>query len=264
MSGRLLHRRRTIETSEETVWISFSDLMTALLAVFMLAAVALVFSLTQEQDALADVRAEAEAAQARGDRFDTMLTSLGTSERIRSEMVLEIQQALHAQGIEVDVDPATSVIRVPVDLLGFESGSSDIQPEHRTNALLIGQVIADVLLTDTRYTQLDTVFVEGHTDDIPMEGLHGGNWGLSANRAISLWRLWEDELSADLGGLTGPTGERLFSVSGYAETRPVSATQSTDAERAANRRIDIRFTEHKLSEEDISALRGAADEAASP
>ena len=271
MSRRLLSRHRTQDGAEETVWISFSDLMTALLAVFMLAAVALVFSLTEEQNALAEARAEAEAAraaaeeaQARGDRFDEMLNTLGTGEQVRSEMVLEIRDALAARGIQVEVDPATSVLRVPVDLLGFDSGSSDIQPQHEANAVLIGEVIAEVLLRDERYRLLDTVFVEGHTDDVPMESLYGGNWGLSANRAISLWRLWEDRLPADLGGLVGHSGERLFSVSGYAETRPINVVQTTDEERAGNRRIDIRFTEHRLTEAEISAIRDATNEGPTP
>ncbi|SDC39022.1 Flagellar motor protein MotB [Sanguibacter gelidistatuariae] len=271
MSRRLLARRRPEESNEETVWISFSDFMTALLTVFMLAAVALVFSLSQEQDALAQARAEAdqakvaaEEAQARGDRFDTMLSSLGTGEQVRADMVTEIRDTLAARGIHVEVDPATSVLRVPVDLLGFDSGSSEIQPQHEANALIIGEVIADALLKDDRFTLLDTVFVEGHTDDVPMEGLFGGNWGLSANRAISLWRLWQDKLPADLDSLVGHSGERLFSVSGYADTRPVNAVQGSDSDRAANRRIDIRFTEHRLSEEEISGIRDATGTGESP
>jgi flagellar motor protein MotB len=264
MSRRLLRRPRPQESSEETVWISFSDLMTALLTVFMLAAVALVFSLTQEQNALSQAKADAEAAKAdaeqakaRGDRFDAMLTGLGTSERVRMSMVAEIRDALAARGIHVEVDQGNTVLRVPIDLLGFDSGSSEILPQHQANALTIGAVIAEVLVKDDRYQELDTVFVEGHTDDVPIEGLFGGNWGLSANRAISLWRLWEDYLPTDLESLVGHTGERLFSVSGYAETRPVVAVQTTESDRAANRRIDIRFTEHRLSDAEISAIRSA-------
>lgn len=255
MSRRLLHRSRPQEGADETVWISFSDLMTALLTVFMLAAAALVFSLTQEQEALVQAKVEVEEANARGDRFDAMLSSLGTSEQVRVEMVTEIRDALSARGIAVSVDPASSVLRVPVDQLGFDSGSSDIRPQHEANALIIGEVIGEVLLRDDRYKRLNTVFVEGHTDDVPMDGLYGGNWGLSANRAIALWRLWQDRVPQGLGGLVGSSGERLFSVSGYAETRPVNAVQTTDEERAGNRRIDIRFTEHRLSGDEISAIR---------
>lgn len=266
MSSRILRRRRTAESTEETVWISFSDLMTALLTVFMLAAVALVFSLTQEQDALAQVRAEAEeakaaaeAAQARGDRFDAILNNLSTSEEVRAELVAEIRESLAAQGIEVEIDAAHTVIRVPVELLGFDSGSSDIRPQHEGSALAIGAVISEALVKDERYRQLDTVFVEGHTDDVPMDSLYGGNWGLSSNRAISLWRLWEGRLPVDLGGLVGHAGERLFSVSGYAETRPVNVVQTTEDERAANRRIDIRFTEHRFSQDELAAIRTEAE-----
>lgn len=262
MSRRLLARSRPQESSEETVWVSFSDFMTALLTVFMLAAVALVFSLSQEQDALAQARMEAdeakvaaEEAQARGDRFDVMLSGLGEDEQVRAGMVLEIRDALATRGINVEVDSTASVLRIPVDLLGFDSGSSEILPQHESNALIIGQVIADVLAEDGRYGSLDTVFVEGHTDDVPMDGLFGGNWGLSTNRAISLWRLWQDKLPSDPDTLVGHSGERLFSVSGYAETRPVNAVQSTEGDRAENRRIDIRFTEHRLSEEEITAIR---------
>ncbi|WP_245643458.1 OmpA/MotB family protein [Sanguibacter suarezii] len=233
--------------------------MTALLTVFMLAAVALVFSLSQEQDALAQARSEAEQAQARGDRFDAMLSSLGTGENARAEMVAEIRDTLAGQGIDVEVDPSSSVLRVPVDLLGFDSGSSDILPQHEANALIIGQVISDALLKDDRYMLLDTVFVEGHTDDVPMDGLFGGNWGLSTNRAIALWRLWQDGLPTDLGVLVGHSGERLFSVSGYADTRPVVTVQNSDSDRAPNRRIDIRFTEHRLSEDEISQVRDAPE-----
>lgn len=263
MRRRLLARRRP-EESEETVWISFSDFMTALLTVFMLAAVALVFSLSQEQDALAQAKVEVEQAQARGDRFDTMLSSLGTGEQVRADMVTEIRDALAARGIRVEVDTTTSVLRVPVDLLGFDSGSSELLPQHEANALILGEVIAEVLLKDDRFMLLDTVFVEGHTDDVPMDGLFGGNWGLSSNRAISLWRLWQDKLPADLDSLVGHSGERLFSVSGYADTRPVNAVQGSDSDRAANRRIDIRFTEHRLSEEEISEIRDATGTGESP
>ncbi len=259
MTRRLLRRPRATVTEEESVWISFSDLMTALLTVFMLAAVALVYTLTQEQDAAARARHEAEAANARNATFNSVLNSLGTGEQVRSDMVTQIRERLAQRGIRVEVDQAGSVIRIPVDLLGFDSGSSDIRPQHQTSALIIGSVVSQVLLENNRYRQLDTVFVEGHTDNVPIDGVHGGNWGLSADRAISLWRLWETRLPNHLDALTGHTGERLFSVSGYADTRPIVVDQKSERARAANRRIDIRFTEHRLSDAELKRIRAAAD-----
>jgi flagellar motor protein MotB len=71
-----------------------------------------------------------------------------------------------------------------------------------------------------------------------------GNWGLSTFRAISLWQFWEESFSAEnpLSRLQNKDGAPLFSVSGYAETRPVVSNQITEEDFKRNRRIDIRFT----------------------
>src|SRR5699024_1515044 len=108
---------------------------------------------------------------------------------------------------------------------------------------------------------IDTVFVEGHTDERPYDGLEGtGNWGLSTFRAISLWRLWDQDLPADaqLETLERADGTPLFSVSGYGPTRPITDTQETAAQRAQNRRIDIRFTVTGPTAEDLTEVLDVA------
>lgn len=69
------------------------------------------------------------------------------------------------------------------------------------------------------------------------------NWELSTQRAINTWNLMRnDELG--FNSLTNPRGDPIFSCSGYAETRPIKdngLNPNSDAGRAANRRIDIRF-----------------------
>ncbi|UTT60359.1 OmpA/MotB family protein [Cellulosimicrobium cellulans] len=254
---RLLHRGRSAEATEDSVWISFSDLMTSLLTIFMLAAVVLVLSLTQKQEALAT---EQERAEAQQQAFDQTLGSLSEAETVRAQMLVEIRDALAAQGIEVTVSADNSVLSIPTSLLGFEAGSYEIRPQHQQLALTIGDTIAEVLSRDDRYTYLDTVFVEGHTDNTPFPGLEGsGNWGLSTFRAISLWRLWDERLAPErqLDSLQREDGRTLFSVAGYGESRPATATQLTDDERAANRRIDVRFTEKRLSAENLAAILDA-------
>lgn len=250
--------RATRPDEENHYWISFSDLMSALLVIFVLAVVALALQLGQQQASL----------QAQQDEFSEQVSVLRESEVKREEMLLEIQQDLESQGIEVIVSENNSVISIPSELLGFDKGSYDINDEYKNVSLAIGTAVANALAKDDRMQYIDTVFVEGHTDNARFTGLEGtGNWGLSTFRAISLWRLWEAELPAEkrLGDLVGPEGQPLFSVSGYAETRPVNADQSTDENRAVNRRIDIRFTvvrpeaqelekiEEGFSEEDLTS-----------
>ena len=59
-------------------------------------------------------------------------------------------------------------------------------------------------------------------------------------------------------------GNHLFSVSGYAETRPAIEEQYTEDDFKANRRIDIRFTIRKpdsIEYEGVKSLLKDRDEA---
>ena len=232
-----LRRRRSAESASEppSFWMSFTDLMAALLFVFILAAAALMLQLVQAREGFA----------AQSQEFSGQVENLRQAENVREEMLMDVQEELHAQGIEVIVSHNGSVISIPSELLGFDRAAYDIDEEYEDVSLAIGTAIADAIADGDRGKYLDTVFVEGHTDNADYEGLEGtGNWGLSTFRAITLWRLWEDELPAEsqLSTLTGPDGQPLFSVSGYGETRPTSEDQSTESGASANRRIDIRFT----------------------
>jgi len=235
-------RRSQSHEEENPYWISFSDLMIALLTVFILAVVVLVLQLTNKQEALAD---QQKTAAQQHSELTQQVQALQQAENVRAEMLKEIAGTLTKKGIEVTVSENGSVLNIRTEQLGFESGAYEIRPEHEDVAVTIGRTIADALTTDERYRYLDTVFIEGHTDNRPAPGLEGtGNWGLSTFRAISLWRLWEDELPQRerLQDLKSRDGQPLFSVSGYGSTRPLAKTQKTEKQRAANRRIDVRFT----------------------
>lgn len=227
---------------ENPYWISFSDLMSALLVVFILAVVVLMTQLIQKQSDLASKQAELDSART---EFANQIGTLQEAEDVRAEMLSEIRDELVSEGIEVSVSENGSVLSIPSALLGFDSAAYDIKPEYRSVALTIGTVIAQNIEENDRMKYLDTVFVEGHTDDQPFDGLEGtGNWGLSTFRAISLWNLWGTDLpkNVNLSTLTSADGKPLFSVSGYGDTRPAEHDQATEADRSKNRRIDIRFT----------------------
>lgn len=228
-------RRHDKPQDDNHYWISFTDLMSALLVIFILAVAALVLQLGNQQQRL----------EGQQESFTEQVNSLREAETVRAEMLHEIQDDLKDQGIEVYISENNSVISIPSELLGFDKGSYDIKDEYRDVSLKIGSAVSKAVQQDDRSKYLDTVFVEGHTDNADFSGLEGtGNWGLSTFRAISLWTLWEEELSQEqkLSELASADGNRLFSVSGYGETRPMTEDQATDTDRALNRRIDLRFT----------------------
>jgi chemotaxis protein MotB len=89
------------------------------------------------------------------------------------------------------------------------------------------------LLTDLAATLREAgdarISVEGHTDDVPVQGgAFDSNWSLAAARANAVTRFLLEQGFA-------PT--RLQSVS-YADTRPVADNGSAEG-RAANRRVEL-------------------------
>lgn len=254
---------RKSETAGESYWISFTDLMSALLFIFILAVVVLVLQLAEHQESLASQQEQLEEQQ---QQFDRQITELSAAEQVRQDMLLEVRDELREQGIDVLVTENNSVLSIPSENLGFEASSYDLQPTFEPVAQAIGTSISTAIQKDDRLRYLDTVFVEGHTDNAAFEGLEGtGNWGLSTFRAISLWRYWEADLPPELrlGTLISSEGNPLFSVSGYGETRPVEAEQYSQESRAKNRRIDIRFTVVQPTADDLAEISQSIQDGAS-
>ncbi|WP_275547628.1 OmpA family protein [Pseudomonas sp. Marseille-Q0931] len=231
-----LGKSKEVSVDEENpYWMSFSDIMSALLVIFILASVILILQLMEIQKELKERQVQ----------FEQELVELKKAEQVRLTILDEAVEALRERGIKVEVSENHTVLSIPNDLLGFDTGAYDIHAAYQARALEIGKVINEVISREDRVEFLDTIFIEGHTDNRPLQGFMGkGNWGLSTFRAISLWQFWGSALSAEeqLARLKNKDGKPLFSVSGYGETRPVLVDQQTEDDFKRNRRIDIRFT----------------------
>lgn len=227
------HTQNSVD-EDNPYWVSFSDLMSALLVIFILAAVALIIELTQKTN---DVEAGIE--------------ELKQAELARKNIIYDVRDELAKRNVIVEIAENDTVIRIPESTLTFTSGQSAIpnDPTIQFAVKEIGLVLYSAIQKNKRFQYLDTVFIEGHTDS---DGIHyrgKGNWGLSADRAISVWNVWQNELSLEpqFGDLENAYHVKLFSVSGYAATRRVNLQETSQQEKSQNRRIDIRFTVKKPS-----------------
>lgn len=240
---RQFRNRNVAVDDENPYWMSFSDVMSGLLIIFILASIALLIQLM-------------EAKQS----FNDEVVEIRKAEVVRQNILEEARDELIRRGIKVELSENKTILRISNELLGFGTGKNTIQAQYQQTALEIGEVLYRLITKNDRIRYLDTVFIEGHTDSRRFYGndcREKGNWCLSAMRAISLWQFWQTNLQEGmhLDSLANTDNQPLFSVSGYAATRPVVATESSEDDFSKNRRIDIRFTIRRPSSIELETVR---------
>ena len=107
---------------------------------------------------------------------------------------------------------------------------------------------ADYNACNGRHIFIESVYIEGHTDNVPITRgrvLKDGsrnNLELSARRATNTYGLMVIHRPESLQ-MVNPTGQQVLSVAAYGKQRPI-ADNTKRAGRQNNRRIDIRFVMH--------------------
>lgn len=198
---------------------SVSDLMAGLLSIFILALCYFMLN------------------------FQTVTNKYTGNTELRNQLLKDVGKDLQAQGLQVRIDTKQGVLRIPESVL-FESGEANIKEQGQAAVSKLSQSLLKTMTRPEYREALETVFIEGHTDNVPIHNeFFQSNWELSTQRAINTWNLMRNDVP-EFNWLVNPRGEPIFSCSGYAETRPVRENgldPNSEAGRAANRRIDIRF-----------------------
>lgn len=213
-------------SDDNPYWMSFSDIMSGLLVIFILACVVLLVQMLELKD-----------------KVQINLAEIHKANEVRRDILQEIKKQLEEKGIRIEVSDNHTVLRIPDRQLFFKTNQYDIQAIHKATVNEIGRTLYESIKDPDRLKYLDTIFVEGHTDKRRATRFAMGNWGLSTFRAISVWNFWtgQPEYGEKLRSLRNKEGKPLFSVSGYAASRMVDTGESEESQRC-NRRIDIRFT----------------------
>lgn len=209
---------------------SASDLMIGLLFVFIILVV--VLALEQRKNA-----SEVEKVKGAADP--------------RRSVTAEIGKALQGSGIKVSIDETSGVISLPSDAL-FARGEWTLSPTAQQTIMQARAKLAGVLACYVHSQQvlkrqncpnnrggheIDTVFLEGHTDSIPMLRDGVDNVTLSFSRARAIHQLL---LGADspLAAYRNASNQPIFSYSAYGDSRLLPSIPGEDAK---NRRVDMRI-----------------------
>lgn len=210
---------------------SASDLMIGLLFVFIILVVVLALEQRRQQQAIDVERAGLLGA---GDPRGSVTTAIGDG----------VKAALPG----VRVDRESGVISLPEDVL-FDLGSAELSSKGRDALAGAVERLVAVLPCfvanqrglgacpeNTYGHEIETIFIEGHTDNRPLLRRGYDNTNLSLDRARAVQRALVQE--SPLQGYRNKSDQPLFSFSAYADTRPLRGIDPSDAK---NRRVDLRI-----------------------
>ncbi len=226
------------ESDDESGWLmSFSDVMTQLLAFFILLTAMSTMDRHKFDQAMQAIsqalggRANPslpERNNPTGDVPGNLLSHLRVKlkneqtniERLRSTLQGVITQQGLKDTVNLQMDAEGLVIIFQSGIL-FEEGSADIREAFKPSLHEIGLLLAPLH---------NPVVVEGHTDNQPISTRHyPSNWELSAQRAINVVKFYTEEQ-----GLLNPARVQASAAAFY---RPRYNVNSEDGPR--NRRIEI-------------------------
>lgn len=241
MSKKRKHAHQEEEGGE--AWLlPYSDLMTLLLAVFIV-----LFAVSKIDAKKAQEMSDQFAGTMMDKNYNAQGTGTGSGDGggggplnvdTKSELEsffgeyelkklealkAELDDKIHTDGMDQSastmIDMRGLVIRLNNAVL-FESGSAEIKKHEETL-----NEVASILNTADNYIR-----IEGHTDNTPIRrSNYASNWELSTARAVNVVKLFINKNNF--------SPEKLIAV-GYGEYKPVADNETAEG-RSSNRRIDI-------------------------
>lgn len=202
-------------------WMSYSDLMSALLLIF---ALLLMINIMSNQS-------EIEAK-------DQMIEEvLG----IKTRIIEELSQTFKDSNLEMEIDDQTGAIRFSSGVF-FDYDSSIVLKEGKSNLEAFVPQYIEILLSEEFKEHVAEIIIEGHTDEA---GSYLYNLELSQNRAFSVV---EEIFSEDFPDFQEREDLRyLITSNGRSFTVPIyNSKNKIDDERS--RRVEFKF---RLNDEEV-------------
>ena len=231
---------------DESYFASMTDIMVGLLFIFVIIIMYFAFQLKTQAEQRENYANEAA--------------------QHRTKMLIQVSKILREQGVrEVSVDRDQGILRFPAGVL-FGSGKAEVEDNSHAAFVLknlayaLNEVLRCSVFSENglvfdwseecreqnkNLVFVESIFIEGHTDDQPIRGALQSDPGINSNLRLSARRAtntYEKMISFEpvLGDFRSFIQEPVFAASAFGETRPIEIN-STEEGRAANRRIDVRL-----------------------
>jgi len=256
---------------DENYFISMTDMMVGILFVFIILLMVFAMNFRQQTDTseerirrLEEVANTASRVQKEVSRLQNEvegeIAAAAAAAELTRELLEKLRDRLQDEGLTVEVDFRSGVLRLGEDAINFAINSALLDEVAAANVDKLAAALAAVLPHYTpeggsqKAAYVETVFIEGHTD---RSGTAELNWQLSTARAVNtFWRLVQQQ--PYLRELRNRAGTPVLSAAGYADSRPIPGVDPGEYDR--HRRIDLRFILDTDSSQRLKDVKQLTDE----
>lgn len=238
---RKKHRREEEETS---YWLSYSDMMAALLLIFILI---ISFTILQSQTVYEakenELIAQKELVEEQQEQLEEQQEQLDKLIGIRKELIEALKQEFEGSDLSVTVDSKTGSIALDSSIL-FDSGQFALK---NTGEDLLKKFLPKYIkvLTNKDFKEyVSEIIIEGHTDT---QGDYLYNLELSQKRALSVSSFCLDTRKNVLSQKQIEKLRKIVTANGKSFSNPVLDANGNE-DQNASRRVEFLF---RLKDEEM-------------
>lgn len=228
------HKREEEETS---YWLSYSDMMAALLLIFILIiSFTILQSTSQYEEKQAELEQQQEVIKEQQEQLDKLIG-------IRKELIEALKEEFDGTDMSINVDEKTGSIALDSSIL-FDSGQAVLK---QSGESLLKKFIPKYIgvLTNKQFKEyVSEIIIEGHTDS---EGDYLYNLELSQKRALSVSSYCLNAKNAVLSESKIKGVRDMITANGKSFSNPVLDKDGKE-DRNASRRVEFLF---RLKDEDM-------------
>ena len=239
-----MDRRRRRDGEETSYWLSYSDMMAALLLIFILI---ISFTILQSQKQYEikeeELIAQQELVAEQQEIMEEQQKQLDELIGIRTELIEALKEEFDGTDLSVSVDSKTGSIALDSSIL-FDSGQYELKDTGQEFLRKFLPKYINVLTSSEFKEYVSEIIIEGHTDT---QGDYLYNLELSQKRALSVASLCLDSNQAVLKEKKLEQLRKIVTANGKSYNNPVfDADGNVDAD--ASRRVEFLF---RLKDEDM-------------
>jgi chemotaxis protein MotB len=251
--------KRKSDDEETTYWLSYSDMMAALLLVFVLI---IYFTMLQAKMQYETKEAELVEQQKLMEEQKALLAEqesimeeqqkqLDDIVGVRADLIEALKEEFNGTDLSVSVDSQTGAITLDSSIL-FDVNKSELKESGQEFLEKFLPRYLNVILGDRFNEYISEIIIEGHTDT---NGTYLYNLQLSQNRALAVASFCLQDNNAVLSNKQAEELRAIVTANGKSYSNPIYNSDNT-VSLEASRRVEFKFRlkDEEMVEEMIKIL----------